>query len=111
MATPTTSYIPTYERWRILAACQESDVNVFFPEAEEARQPLPAGVLICRTCPVKVACFEYAVRNRIKNGIWGGVVFNGKKLTKFRSTRLDIVATQEGQFEHGYNTVAERASV
>ena len=27
---------------------------------------------ICDTCPVKAACLEYALVNRIDHGVWGG---------------------------------------
>ena len=27
---------------------------------------------ICATCPVKGPCLEYALRNRIDHGVWGG---------------------------------------
>jgi len=55
--------------WRQRAACRGVDPDVFYPasdeEAEEARS-------ICRVCPVREACLEYALANRERDGVWGG---------------------------------------
>jgi len=42
--------------------------NMFSPEAQMA-------VKICQSCPVMHRCHDYAVRERIGHGIWGGVSF------------------------------------
>jgi hypothetical protein len=45
-------------------------VNLFFPpahqNAKEARE-------MCAECDVAVDCYEYAIANRISDGVWGGV--------------------------------------
>ncbi len=55
--------------WRQRAACRGVDPDVFYPasdeEAEEAKS-------ICRVCPVREACLEYALANRERDGVWGG---------------------------------------
>lgn len=55
--------------WRQRAACRGVDPDVFYPasdeEAEEAKS-------ICRMCPVREACLEYALANRERDGVWGG---------------------------------------
>lgn len=55
--------------WMMRGNCQEHPPSVFFPSdgvgVEVARQ-------ICATCPVKSPCLEYALRNRIDHGVWGG---------------------------------------
>lgn len=55
--------------WRQRAACRGVDPDVFYPasdeEAEEAKS-------ICRACPVREACLEYALANRERDGVWGG---------------------------------------
>lgn len=55
--------------WRQRAACRGVDPDVFYPstdeEAEEAKS-------ICRICPVRESCLEYALVNRERDGVWGG---------------------------------------
>lgn len=55
--------------WRQRAACRGVDPDVFYPisdeEAEEAKS-------ICRVCPVRESCLEYALANRERDGVWGG---------------------------------------
>lgn len=64
---------------RSQAACKNLPVNMFFPvyppqASRKTRQALErAAVAVCRTCPVMAQCGEYAIRNRIEDGIWGGV--------------------------------------
>ncbi|MGH9205490.1 MAG: WhiB family transcriptional regulator [Acidimicrobiales bacterium] len=49
--------------------CTDLDPAIFFPNdgvgVEVARK-------ICADCPVKTACLEYALDNRIDHGVWGG---------------------------------------
>jgi WhiB family redox-sensing transcriptional regulator len=56
--------------WSSQSACQYTDPEVFFPEkgknANQAKQ-------ICRRCPVKGECLEFAVQTCQEHGIWGGL--------------------------------------
>ncbi|MGI8758691.1 MAG: WhiB family transcriptional regulator [Acidimicrobiales bacterium] len=49
--------------------CRDEPASRFFPSdgvgVEVARR-------ICRTCPVKEACLEYALEQRVDHGVWGG---------------------------------------
>lgn len=55
--------------WMADGNCAERPPGVFFPSdgvgVEIAKR-------ICATCEVKVVCLEYALRNRIDHGVWGG---------------------------------------
>ena len=55
--------------WMGRGNCRDEPPARFFPSdgvgVEAARQ-------ICATCPVKAPCLEYALRNRIDHGVWGG---------------------------------------
>ncbi len=55
--------------WMTAGKCQDMPPSVFFPNdgvgVEVARR-------ICADCPVKTACLEYALLNRIDHGVWGG---------------------------------------
>ena len=55
--------------WMARGNCAHQPPSTFFPSdgvgVEVARR-------ICATCPVKEPCLEYALRNRIDHGVWGG---------------------------------------
>ena len=55
--------------WMAEGNCRDVHPSVFFPSdgvgVDIARQ-------ICADCPVKAPCLEYALRNRIDHGVWGG---------------------------------------
>ncbi len=55
--------------WMAQGNCQDEPPSMFFPSdgvgVEVARR-------VCATCPVKSPCLEYALRNRIDHGVWGG---------------------------------------
>jgi WhiB family transcriptional regulator, redox-sensing transcriptional regulator len=55
--------------WMAEGNCRLEPPATFFPSdgvgVEVARR-------ICATCPVKDPCLEYALRNRIDHGVWGG---------------------------------------
>jgi WhiB family redox-sensing transcriptional regulator len=55
--------------WMQKGKCRELPPETFFPSdgvgVEIARR-------ICVDCPVKEACLEYALYNRIEHGVWGG---------------------------------------
>ena len=55
--------------WMGRGNCRDEPPARFFPSdgvgVDAARQ-------VCATCPVKEPCLEYALRNRIDHGVWGG---------------------------------------
>lgn len=61
------------EPWRAEATCRPGsghDPDLWFIErGDEGYREARA---ICRTCPVQVACLEYALDNHIVHGMWGG---------------------------------------
>jgi WhiB family redox-sensing transcriptional regulator len=66
------------EAWQQRAACRGPDTWLFFPpnhferkDEKEAREARAKAV--CRTCPVRVECLDYALRIREPYGIWGGL--------------------------------------
>jgi hypothetical protein len=58
--------------WADQAACRGSDLATFFPLVGDRRTYLTA-VAICADCPVSRDCLDYAVKNRIRFGVWGGL--------------------------------------
>jgi WhiB family transcriptional regulator, redox-sensing transcriptional regulator len=55
--------------WMAQGLCAEKHPSIFFPSdgvgVEKARK-------ICNECPMPTHCLEYALRNRIDHGVWGG---------------------------------------
>lgn len=55
--------------WMARGRCAAEPPERFFPSdgvgVDRARR-------ICEPCPVKEPCLEYALRNRIEHGVWGG---------------------------------------
>lgn len=58
------------DNWQEEANCLGVDPDLFFPERgasiREAKE-------VCRGCIARLACLEYALINREKFGIWGGL--------------------------------------
>ncbi|MGH8998347.1 MAG: WhiB family transcriptional regulator [Acidimicrobiia bacterium] len=66
------------EVWQVRASCRGPHSSYFFPpshferkEDKEEREEVAKG--ICRTCPVKRPCLDYALQIREPHGIWGGL--------------------------------------
>ncbi len=64
--------------WQFRAACRGPQINVFFPPSHferktDKRERERRAKLICKSCAVRNACLEYALRIREQHGIWGGL--------------------------------------
>ena len=57
------------QQWRIQAACQGLDPEIFYPLDDEEGDEAKA---VCADCPVAKACLEHASGYREKEGVWGG---------------------------------------
>lgn len=55
--------------WHAEAACRGSDPALFYPSRGDATA-LPKA--ICRLCPVKQECLDWAIENHEMHGVWGG---------------------------------------
>jgi len=55
--------------WRVNSACQGLDPDIFYPESEEN---CDQAIAICESCHVRIACLNYALETREKQGVWGG---------------------------------------
>ncbi|MFN8035152.1 MAG: WhiB family transcriptional regulator [Acidimicrobiia bacterium] len=49
--------------------CRSYEPSFFFPSDGVG---VEAAQRICRECPVKADCLEYALTYRIDHGVWGG---------------------------------------
>lgn len=57
--------------------CQDLP-DIFFPEDLPAgsvrKQATQMAKRMCATCPIQMACFEYAITAKERFGIWGGTL-------------------------------------
>ena len=56
--------------WQKGANCKGSNSDLFFLDRGASSQPAKA---ICRGCPVREACLDFALRTNQLFGIWGGL--------------------------------------
>jgi hypothetical protein len=76
-------------RWRELAACRGTDLNLFFPGRGESAG---AARQVCAACPVRQPCLDYAITNRIVHGVWGGLTERERRALRsgwVRASRRD----------------------
>jgi WhiB family redox-sensing transcriptional regulator len=67
--------------WQREALCNQTDPEAFFPEYERDGRMAKE---VCKECPVKQKCFDYAVSNKETFGIWGGVDFTVRRTERER---------------------------
>ena len=58
------------KNWQMLSNCLGVDPDLFFPERGASTKDAKA---VCQGCIVREDCLEYALTNREKFGIWGGL--------------------------------------
>jgi WhiB family redox-sensing transcriptional regulator len=55
--------------WSVDAACRNSDPDALFVQGAAQNR----AKVICRSCPVRIACLADALDNRVEFGVWGGM--------------------------------------
>ena len=92
-------------RWRELAACRGTDLEVFFPGRGESAGPARQ---VCAACPVRQPCLDYAITNRIVHGIWGGLTERERRALRsgwVRASRRErdraVLAADAAGYTHG----------
>jgi WhiB family redox-sensing transcriptional regulator len=77
--------------WMANGNCAQQPPSTFFPSdgvgVEVARR-------ICASCPVKEPCLEYALRNRIDHGVWGGC--SERERRRILKRRRDLAVSAAG---------------
>ncbi len=67
------------EEWWEAAACRGKPVDTFFTGDELT---LARALVLCHACPVRGRCLDYAVRNGIAYGIWGGATETERRMLR-----------------------------
>ena len=71
--------------WRHEAACVGYDGELWFPVGTSGpvvEMQTAAAKQICRTCPVRETCLEYALTNGLDAGVFGGLSENERRTLK-----------------------------
>lgn len=68
--------VPVGDEWLELAGCRDVPTGMFFSEKDEETSE---ALRVCAQCSVRRACLEYAIENRICDGIWGGASERGRR--------------------------------
>jgi WhiB family redox-sensing transcriptional regulator len=57
--------------WVDSAVCAQTDPNLFYPEGKGFTGAKAKEV--CRTCPVRIQCLDWALEHDERYGVWGGM--------------------------------------
>jgi WhiB family redox-sensing transcriptional regulator len=85
--SPKLALAQVADPWRTDAACNGMNPDLFFPELGEDARPAKE---VCRGCPVRERCLEYAMANRETHGVWGGR--SEKERRRLRRQRSQVAA-------------------
>ncbi|PQM51801.1 WhiB family transcriptional regulator [Mycolicibacter virginiensis] len=58
------------EVWTDQAPCAQTDPDAFFPDKGGTTRHAKT---VCRACPVRAECLQYALDNDERYGVWGGL--------------------------------------
>lgn len=80
---------PERTEWMSDAACKGASDDLWFPERGE---PAHHAKAVCRECPVRQACLDYAIENGERWGIWGGMTVRERRAEKRRRKYREAAA-------------------
>jgi len=66
---------PARDDWRNHAECLGHDPELFFPDNRYNHGAIQTALAkgVCRPCPVRAACAQWALDTRQAHGVWGGL--------------------------------------
>ncbi|MEV5885871.1 WhiB family transcriptional regulator [Streptomyces sp. NPDC052020] len=72
--------------WREHAACRHEDPELFFPVGTSGPAALQTeqAKAVCRTCPVREQCLQWALETGQSIGVWGGTSEDERRALKRR---------------------------
>jgi WhiB family transcriptional regulator, redox-sensing transcriptional regulator len=75
MIEPRFKQDPTETWWVEHARCTDEDPELFFPigRSAPAVEQTARAIEICRGCPVRAECLEWALDTCQDAGVWGGL--------------------------------------
>jgi WhiB family transcriptional regulator, redox-sensing transcriptional regulator len=63
----------TDKSWRQKSLCADK-TDIFF-----SGRRVSEAKLVCSQCPVSAECLDFADRNDIRDGVWGGLTYKERK--------------------------------
>ena len=75
--------------WRHHAACRDEDPELFFPigNTGPALLQIEEAKSVCRRCPVRDECLQFALETGQDAGVWGGLSEDERRALKRRNAR------------------------
>ena len=75
MAITLPSALVSHTDWRTVAACRNTDPELFFPigTTGPAVEQIRTAKAVCDQCAAREPCLEFAMRTRQDSGVWGGM--------------------------------------
>ncbi|GAA2494074.1 WhiB family transcriptional regulator [Streptomyces gobitricini] len=72
--------------WRQQAVCRDEDPDLFFPIGNTGPAVLQAedAKAVCRRCPVREPCLEWALESGQEAGVWGATTEDERRALKRR---------------------------
>jgi WhiB family transcriptional regulator, redox-sensing transcriptional regulator len=72
--TLSVEYLVERQDWRDHASCRDTSPDLFFPVGTTgpALDQIEEAKAVCRHCPARTPCLEYALVTNQDSGIWGG---------------------------------------
>ena len=65
--------------WQDTALCRDFPTKWWFPEQGGKFE---IAVFICKQCPIQQRCLDYAIKENIAHGIWGGLTESKRRAYK-----------------------------
>lgn len=98
LSLPSLKYVMSID-WRDEANCASLPKSVFFDynskdaSFKERKERTEYAMGVCRECPVKEQCYEFAVRNCEPHGIWAGTLPDQRKSLYKSLTSTGVLET------------------
>lgn len=75
--------------FRHQAACREEDPELFFPVGNtgSALLQIEEATAVCRRCPVRETCLQWALDTNQDAGVWGAMSEDERRAIKRRAAR------------------------
>jgi WhiB family redox-sensing transcriptional regulator len=87
--TATDSRTWALDEWRGNASCRNADPGLFFPVGTTgpAVSQIEAAKIVCRACPVREPCLEFALATNQDSGVWGAASEEERRLLRQQRRR------------------------
>lgn len=82
-------------------ACIGIDVEVFFTEERGNYANLDYVKKVCKTCPVQVECYDYAIEHLV-HGIWAGTTMEERNKYRSKHNMIGNTVVPESVFKNAY---------